>query len=322
MVDGSTRFLSDAIDPGLWHVLHSRETPPRVFPGTLDHIIADSMRVADPSIDGRSSVGAEVASTEEIENAFGMKFRRIAAGEFQMGLPDRGNDHDVPAEAPSHRVRITRSYYLGIHEVTRREYQDVMGGLPAGEPDPSNRDHVPDDPVVNVTWDEAERFCQELSAMPDERSAGRHYRLPTEAEWEYACRAGDREPYRWDRQRDPADGSGDAAGILPALPLQAVGRYPPNGFGLHDMRGNAWEWCADWFDRDYYARSPIEDPRGPGRGYIKVIRGGSWTFVGEGCKLSYPMMPPWKASPFVGFRVVCEPVGSTTPSARTGADEP
>src|SRR5690606_15083633 len=133
----------------------------------------------------------------------------------------------------------------------------------------------------------------------------RNYRLPTEAEWEYACRAGKSESYRWVRQRAAGDRSGEAAGISPPLPLAPVGSYPPNPLGLYDLRGNAWEWTADWFDRDYYARSPVNEPQGPAIGDLKVVRGGDWRFVGENCHIDYPLLPPWKASPVVGFRVVC-----------------
>ena len=85
-----------------------------------------------------------------------------------------------------------------------------------------------------------------------------------------------------------------------------VGSYPANAFGLCDMRGNVWEWCDDWFDRDYYARSPVEDPLGPADGYVKVVRGGDWKFVGEQCLIDYPVAAPWASNRFVGFRVVCE----------------
>ena len=93
---------------------------------------------------------------------------------------------------------------------------------------------------------------------------------------------------------------------MPPLPGVKVGSYPANEFGLHDMRGNVWEWCADWFDRGYYSRSPRDDPQGPAAGYLKVVRGGDWIFVGEVCRINYPIMSPWQRSPFVGFRVVCE----------------
>jgi formylglycine-generating enzyme required for sulfatase activity len=155
--------------------------------------------------------------------------------------------------------------------------------------------------------------------MEQEQSSGRTYRLPTEAEWEYACRSGRSDPYHWTLQRRPEDDSGDAAGIVPALPLREVGSYPANAFGLYDLRGNVWEWCADWFDRSYYSRSPRDDPQGPAAGFLKVVRGGDWIFVGEVCRINYPIMSPWQTSPFVGFRVVCEVESASAPPSSPGS---
>jgi len=252
------------------------------------------------------------AAPELIENCIGMKFTLIPSGEFTMGIPDQGNDSDLPAECPAHQVRITRPFYFGIYEVTQAHYAAVMSE------NPSWHIHETDDrsmfPVENVTWDEAAQFCKSLSERDEERSSGRKYRLPTEAEWEYACRDGRSEAYVWRGKRHEKDGSGENAGFLPPLPLTSVGSYPPNHFGLHDMRGNVWEWTADWFDRDYYARSPVDDPQGPSFGYLKVVRGGDWTFVGETCRINYPMTPPSKGSRFIGFRVVCEVVSRAEPN--------
>ena len=161
----------------------------------------------------------------------------------------------------------------------------------------------------NVAWHAANSFCEQLSAIPKERSAGRTYRLPTEAEWEYACRSGSREvTIGSDRTVDVAV-SGESAGQLPGLELAPVGSFASNRFGLNDMRGNAWEWTADWYDRDYYARSKVDNPAGPANGYLKVVRGSDWRFVGEPCRIDYPVMPPWKSNPFVGFRIVCDVSG-------------
>jgi formylglycine-generating enzyme required for sulfatase activity len=306
-LDGSVRFIADGVDPGLWHVMHSRETPAAVLADAFDEKLAavQAPEEADPQFppSAKKAVGER-----PFVNSAGMRFIVVPAGEYTMGVPDTGHG-SPPAECPAHRVRITRAFLMGACEVTRAEFRKAMGEGSSEELDERL-------PMVGVTWREAAEFCRRLSARPEERSAGRHYRLPTEAEWEYACRAGRDEPYEWSQYRSADDESGDAAGITPPLPLAPVGSYPPNAFGLHDMRGNAWEWTADWFDRDYYLRSPRDDPRGPSSGYLKVVRGGDWRFVGELCHIDYPMLPPWKANPAVGFRVVCEIVsgGQNPPS--------
>ncbi|MCX7397705.1 MAG: SUMF1/EgtB/PvdO family nonheme iron enzyme [Planctomycetales bacterium] len=307
MVDGSARFVTDHIDPGLWHVMHSRETPRELLNGNLDETIAASMTTEDGENDDREGQKPSPMDQAAIENSIGMRFVKIPAGTFEMGLADKGNTHELPEESPQHQVSISRAFYLGRHEVTRLQFDQIMGQ--SQKSSATNDTELPEEadlPMTDITWHEAEEFCRRLSAMEEESSASRSYRLPTEAEWEYACRSGELSRYDFMSARRPNDVSGDAAGINPPLPLSPVGSYPANAFGLYDMRGNAWEWCKDWFDRDYYSRSPGQDPLGPKHGYFKVVRGSSWTFVGEFCKLSYPTMPPWKSSPFVGFRIVCE----------------
>jgi formylglycine-generating enzyme required for sulfatase activity len=205
----------------------------------------------------RSSAIPEADSAKQLENSLGMKFVLIHAGEFIMGLPDAGNENDVPPECPAHRVRISRPYYLASHEVMQRDFARIMAHNPSYHQTGELADAATDCfPVEQVTWLAATEFCQKLSQLPPERAAGRQYRLPTEAEWEYACRCGSIEPYSSRQGRKPEYDSGDAIGIEPALPIKPVGSFSPNAFGLYDMRGNVWEWCADWFDRDYYSRSP------------------------------------------------------------------
>ncbi len=299
MLDGSTRFISNEIAPGLWHVMHSRKTPTEVLEQGLDHEMKKMVEVNSKPVSKQPPPNAVSTNIQEIENSLGMRFLRIPAGCFLMGLPDSGNNHKLPEEAPAHEVTITHDFFLGCYETTQEQYATVMQhnlSFHKGE----------NFPVEQVTWHQAVEFCRRLSQLPEEQSAGRSYRLPTEAEWEYACRGGSKEPYKWSVQRRENDQTGAAAGILPDLPVQSVGQYSPNEFGLYDMRGNVWEWCSDWFRRDYYSVSPSLDPQGPAHGYIKVVRGSDWTFVGEGCKLSTPMMPPWESVRFVGFRVVCE----------------
>jgi formylglycine-generating enzyme required for sulfatase activity len=236
-----------------------------------------------------------------------MKFISIPPGRFMMGVPDEGNSQPPPPECPTHEAAITRPFWLGQHEVTQAQFVAIMGRNPSYHvPAVAGVTSTEDFPVENVTWYDAVEFCRRLSDTSDERVEGRRYRLPTEAEWEYACRSGRSTPYRWTARRQPGDSSGDAAGIEPPLPVTSVGRYPANEFGLHDMRGNVWEWCSDWFDRAYYSRSPVDNPQGPENGFLKVVRGGDWIFVGDICRINCQITSPWHGAPLIGFRVVCD----------------
>jgi formylglycine-generating enzyme required for sulfatase activity len=264
----------------------------------------------------------------EIENSLGMRMVEIPAGEFWMGNQETadalsrafpGYEHDRIAalvdEQPPHKVRITRPFLLGRHAVTigqfrqfvlEADYQaeserDGTGGwgynpgiayFEGRKPEYSWRDPgFPQDdrhPVVNVTWNDALALCQWLS-----RREGRRYRLPSEAEWEYACRAETTTRYH---SGDEPEGLVRVANLFDAAcrplfpqwsqfavagsdgcPFTApVGSYQPNDWGLYDMHGNVWEWCADWYGHDYYRESPSDDPTGPETGEVRIRRGGSW----------------------------------------------
>ncbi|WP_420477269.1 formylglycine-generating enzyme family protein [Noviherbaspirillum sp. ST9] len=230
---------------------------------------------------------------------------------------------DLTDEVPMHPVRFTRPFYMARHEVTVGQFRrflqasghvpqsiaDGTGGYgynPAYDPASSRRgdafegrdpryswqnpgfEQADDHPVVNVTWHDAQALARWLS-----ETEGRRYRLPTEAEWEYACRAGTRTHYH--SGDDPASLS-KVANVFDAdsvanwtkwkqfalsshdgYPFTSpVGQFAPNAFGLHDMHGNVWEWTADWHDETYYAHSPLDNPPGPAEGSVKVRRGGSW----------------------------------------------
>ncbi|MCA9055990.1 MAG: SUMF1/EgtB/PvdO family nonheme iron enzyme, partial [Planctomycetaceae bacterium] len=322
-VDASTRFISEHVDSGLWHVMHSRKTPPEILADEFDDRLQVQNFPDSPPLPGAppTAAGGRLLESDPIANSLGMSFVRIAAGEFTMGVPDLSNNFDPPPECPAHPVRITRDYLLGTCEVTEAHFSAVMGYAPNSEQrhesgstygaaEAMSAEDVAalreSWPATDVSWNEAQAFCNRLSELPAEVAAGRRYRLPSEAEWEFACRDRTSQPYDWHGRRGSDDASGEAAGIEPALPLAEVASYPPNALGLYDMRGNAWEWTADWFDRDYYTRSRIDDPRGPVHGYLKVVRGSDWRFVGETCRHDYVMMPPWLGNPHVGFRVVCD----------------
>ncbi len=230
----------------------------------------------------------------EVTHAIGMRLRLIPPGEFSQGSPESEPER-WEAEGPLRRVRITRPFYLGVSEVTQRQFQHVMGYNPSFfSEDAGGQAEESDDgdlPVERVTWDEAVAFCRRLSEFPEERAAGWHYRLPTEAEWEYACRAGTTTPFHFGSQLNgiQANCNGDYPyGTRDAGPSRGqtvpVGSYPPNPFGLYDMHGNVWEWVADWYDAAYYARAPQADPPGPRTGHARTRRGGGWLSLATRCR--------------------------------------
>ncbi|MBX3444030.1 MAG: SUMF1/EgtB/PvdO family nonheme iron enzyme [Planctomyces sp.] len=296
-LDGSVRSISDRIDPGLWHVMHSHETPAGHLAGVL--IARMNAPRESPPVDAAARPGrvnGAAPPAGPLTNSLGMPFVVVPAGEFLMGQPD--GQMTAPPECPSRRVQISRPFLLGVHEVTRGQLAAVMG-----RPAPDSGDRLP---ATDVTWDEAVEFCERLSALPEEQQAGRRYRLPTEAEWEYACRGGQPPSTGRGEALRPLSLTGESAGRYPGLPLAEVGSWPANELGLFDMRGNAWEWTSDWFCREWDARNVPADPQGPAAGDLKVVRGSDWRYVGEVCLLDSSVMPPWKGNPIVGFRVVCE----------------
>jgi formylglycine-generating enzyme required for sulfatase activity len=236
-----------------------------------------------------------------------MRLVRIPAGKFLMGSPDGEGSDD---ERPEHEVEITRAFHMGAYEVTQKQFEVVMGYNPShfsrgGEG--KGRLAATDDPEVfpveNVSWDEAKRFCEALSALPDEKEKGRSYRLPTEAEWEYACRGGPgpKTPYHFGTTISSNQANFDREFERP----RAVGSYAPNAFGLHDMHGNVWEWCADWFGSTYYQDADNKrDPPGPRTGTLRVLRGGSWSDAPVGCRAAYrTCFDPAARLDSFGFRV-------------------
>ena len=177
-------------------------------------------------------------------------------------------------------MRITKPFYLGKYLVTQEQWEDVMGSNPA-----TSRGRR--SPVETVSWDDCQEFIRKLNArfphpgpLPEGEGV---FRLPTEAQWEYACRAGSTTRYCFG---DDESGLGEYAwyDANSGGKTHPVGEKKPNAWGLYDMHGNVWEWCQDWYDGGYYAKSPTDDPTGPAAGSYRVIRGGSWFDPARGCR--------------------------------------
>jgi uncharacterized protein (TIGR02996 family) len=258
----------------------------------------------------------------EVTNSVGLKLVLIPAGTFWMGSPRNERGH-VDDEA-RHRVTLTRPYWLGAFPVTQAQYRAVTGANPSHfSAKGGGRRHVRTMdtaafPVERVSWFEAVRFCAALSKLPGEKAAGRVYRLPTEAEWEHACRAGLMSgPFHfgWALNGTQAccDGSDPYRTVEgpEAERTCAVGGYSPNAFGLSDMHGNVSEWCADWFGE--YLAGPVTDPSGPDEGASRVTRGGAWSYYAANCRSARrPRYGPEERHSQVGLRVACD---ITTPGS-------
>ncbi len=235
---------------------------------------------------------------KEITNSIGMKFVFISAGTFKMGAPagDVGSfnakQHLV---AKKREVTLTKSYYLGVYEVTQDEYEKVMGNNPSKFRGEKN-------PIEMMSWIDAVSFCKKVSEIPEEKAAGREYRLPTEAEWEYACRAGSTTSFSYG---DTAESLGEYAWFNENLEAMThpVGEKKPNRWGLYDMHGNVNEWCQDLHEASY-PKGPATDPQGPTIGSFHVLRGGDWRSIPAYCTSTHrSTFVPTSGSPHNGFRV-------------------
>lgn len=249
-----------------------------------------------------------LAAPKQISNQLGMEFVEIPSGTFTMGTTDvdealieipEPKPGDVLDETPAHPVTISKAFWLGKTEVTQKQWLAVMENRPG----PSvNWEHKEWEslPAVSISWFMAKRFVDELSKMDSEYN----YRLPTEAEWEYAARAGSSElrPVPIDELTDYAwfiESSGDVS--------HPVATRKANAFGLHDMFGNAWEWVDDWYGPKTYTADARVDPKGPAEGQSKVRRGGSFHCPLHLTRAGYRAAnKPGTGYEVLGFRVVAE----------------
>jgi sulfatase modifying factor 1 len=306
----------------------------------------------------RTPAEADDPQTAEkvLTNSIGMQLALIPAGEFEMGAPDSDEDAEEH-ERPRHKVRITKPFYLGVHEVTVGQfrkfveetayktgaetdgkgssgYSAELRGFEYGKPGYTWK-HVgwkqsDEHPVLNVTWDDAQEFCRWLG-----KKEGKTYRLPTEAEREYGCRAGTTTRFYCG---DTLESTKGAANVLDQALLEKweaaakdlregkphkynvpmkwndgfpftapVGSFRPNAWGLFDMHGNAAEWCADFYDKDYYRNSPEADPTGPAKSTTRVVRGGTFLSNPKTSRSTMRVASfPDYHNYVIGFRVVRE----------------
>ncbi|MSR51339.1 MAG: WGR domain-containing protein [Gemmataceae bacterium] len=204
---------------------------------------------------------------EDLGKGVKLEMVLIPAGKFVMGSPKK-EDGRCDDET-QHEVTLTKSYYMGKYEVTQEQWESVMGNNPSDTKGTNL-------PVTHVSWNDCQEFIKKLNGITKGK-----YRLPTEAEWEYACRAGITTAYSFGDKITPKDANYDDSGIGDTV---AVGSYKPNAFGLYDMHGNVWEWCEDW--KVNYPKGAVIDPKGPAKGEYRVLRGGSFGDSESGARSS------------------------------------
>ena len=222
-----------------------------------------------------------------------MELMLIPAGEFEMGSNDGGKN-----EKPVHKVKISGPFHMGKYVVTQAQYEKVMGNNPS---------HFKDEnlPVETVTYIDAEEFCKKVSKI-----TGKPIRLPTEAEWEYACRAGTKTKFNTGDNDAALEQAGWFVGNSNNK-THPVGQKNPNAWGLYDMHGNVWQWCEDWYEEDFYVKSDAENPHGPANGSHRTARSGSFGGSSGDCRsaLRYYFVPS-DYGRSIGFRVVVAPASS------------
>jgi formylglycine-generating enzyme required for sulfatase activity len=238
----------------------------------------------------------EQLPVEPFTNSIGMKFVWISPGTFRMGSPE---EEEVRWRRElAHRVTLTRGFFMGVHTVTQEEWQAIMGNNPSEFKDEKNL------PVESVSWNDCQEFIKKLSDREK-----KPYRLPTEAEWEYACRAGTTTPFYCGATLSTAQANyngnhvyGTGKQGVHRMKTTPAGSFPANAWGLHDMHGNVFQWCQDWYVD--YPSDHLIDPKGPISGARKILRGGSWNDYPHYCRSAYRSVNvPETRGNVIGFRI-------------------
>lgn len=229
-------------------------------------------------------------------NSLGIKFVWIPPGSFMMGSPMEESERQ--ANETQHKVTLTKGFYMGVYTVTQEEWQQVMNKNPSEFKGEKNL------PVEAISWED----CQEFIAKLREKDK-KPYRMPTEAEWEYACRAGTKTPFHFGETISTDQANYDGEGVYGngkkgrflgrTLP---VGTFPANAWGLHEMHGNVWQWCQDWYGE--YPQGDAVDPVGAKTAKGRVLRGGAWYSDPLGCRSAFRFwFVPTSRRPYFGLRL-------------------
>ena len=253
--------------------------PPPTVATTAEKQIAERQKSTGKIVDLRGGVTLELVW--------------IPPGEFMMGSKDTpraiasksgGKGSWDTDEYPRHKVSITNGFWMGKYEVTQAQWQALMGSNPS-----HFKDAGANAPVEKISWDDCQKFLKKVS-----QRTGQTFRLPTEAEWEYACRAGAETAFHYGDTLTSSQANfngdhpyGGAAKGVDLGRTTPVGSYRPNAFGLYDMHGNVFEWCQDWYGENYYQNSPVSNPPGPSFGLGRINRGGSWREYAGNCRSAY-----------------------------------
>jgi len=297
-----------------------RKAKPPLLTGSLSNADVLRLRKAWAEFDG-----VPLERTDDLGGGISLDMVYIPPGTFHMGASEAEIDATLKQypnferewfrDEKQHSVTISKGFYLGKYEVTQEQYERLMKMNPSHfSATGDGNDRVEGRktnrfPVEQVSWDDARTFIQKLNDLPSKHS----YRLPREAEWEYASRAGafgpDSPGFHFAAPQDSltADEANISATRKTLRRTEAVGSYKPNRFGLFDMHGNVFEWCEDFHHDDYYGRSPAVDPTGPSESVCRVLRGGSWNFPSRFCRSSYRQgVVPNEQNLNNGFRVAAE----------------
>ena len=299
-------YLDDLMrtDEGIWYIcdtLKWREEEIRAaIKAPQDSYIKPSnSSMQRLQAEAAKALNTKVNITLDLGKGLSMKLALIPAGKFLMGSPKK--ERGGAFESPQREVTISQPFYMGVYEVTQSQWRAVMGSEPwDGKPGTKSGTN---NPACYISWDDASKFCDMLS-----KTTGKKVMLPTEAQWEYACRAGSNTAYCFG---DDASKLGDFAWYTSNASgkgkeyAHAVGQKKPNAWGLYDMHGNVWEWCRDWYDKKFYAKAKNVDPENTTESKARIVRGGSWSIDAFFCRAAIRYdSPPRQRSVFFGFRVL------------------